>query len=299
MKKGGILIIALLICVAYAMAVVPGQCIVGVTESYQCPGVVEGTYYHVGDTTATGLHIGAAEICGDCYVCGDADGVCPEDFESATPPNTKGDCSGCNDPDCSARITGNVYALGNGVPPFIPLQGAIVRAVPANPNLPEYYSEPTDYYGHYEINFLPAGWFEVAASLIGYDTEIKNITVKVREVGNVNFTLPNGTCHEDCTDSFARCADCQGVKGCNYVDDTVKALCMNRKIGDIIPYGPPDSSDNVKNVVCCNGNVTTEEYRPNTGATGCMDNLVTIQVPAILDGQPVVVNIAVWPSGEC
>jgi len=255
-------------------------------------------------SSATGN--GAAEICGNCYVCGDADGVCPEDFKQIveiSPGYKLANCSGCNDPDCFATVRGYVHDYEELVSNnrLTPVPYAQVKGVAHNYLIPEVVKQTTAD-GYYEIT-VPNGKVILSASKIGYDSQLYDIyTFYQRQEYTINFFLPNATCHEDCTDYFNRCnKDCQGVKNCMYADwdpvllhSDVADLCHQRTLGSKIVL---NSSENfTTSTVCCRGDTNITSYTPQYLLTGPMKNLVTYDVPAIYHGMPARVIIATWKN---
>lgn len=258
-------------------------------------------------------HVGAVEIGDECYPCGWNDSVCPQLFQDPNFPNPIGDCLGCPDPDCQGALEGDIED-----PNGAPLSGAVVKVVSqTNTWLPTYTSAATGADGHYRLAGLPAGNLIASASRNGYDTAVKNVLVRNTETTAEDFELIEGTCHPDCTDAFNRCGDCEGINGCDYpvivadpppppaqgilVGVDYRQWCLGRLKGDIVSVSPP-TGDKVQNIKCCDFGDRADivlEYRPISQVVGCMKNLVTQRFPARLDGQPVLISIAVWPAEEC
>ncbi|MFH1073412.1 MAG: hypothetical protein V1743_08345 [Nanoarchaeota archaeon] len=247
------------------------------------------------------LGFGAAEICGSCYVCGDADGVCPEDFKEIGIPDKIANCSGCNDPDCFMNVSGHVYDYEEfaSYSRLTPISYAQVKGVAHNYLIPEVVGQ-ADVNGYYEIT-IPNGKVTLSASQLGYDTQLyDNYTFYQRQTIDIDFFLPNATCHADCTDYFNRCnKDCQGIKGCRYADwdplaqhSNISELCHQRTLTSTIVL---NSSENyTTSTVCCRGDVNLTSYTPQYLLTGTMKNLVTYNLPGIYNGMPVQVIVATW-----
>jgi hypothetical protein len=162
-----------------------------------------------------------------------ADGVCPEDFKDPA-TNLVGNCSHCADPDCvsggpsgSGYVWGYVHdATGNlignakitGSPPKTDISASLERS-----------TFTLDYginFGQYNYSGFLTGTYDFLASKEGYDSEVKTVTVVRNVVTYVNFTLLNGTCHSDCTNSRNRCAkECDGLSfsdgTCNFYKDPI------------------------------------------------------------------------------
>ncbi|MFH1916651.1 MAG: hypothetical protein ABIJ21_05270 [Nanoarchaeota archaeon] len=241
------------------------------------------------------IGLGAAEICSECYVCGDADGVCPEDFKNES-NNYVANCSGCNDPDCYAIINGVVRKRD---PPNDFIEGAQVKAVPHNPHIPEVVTF-TNETGEYELN-VSNGPQSVSAAKIGLDTEINDTIVYTRQFIEMNFFLPNASCDENCSNYFGRCnKDCQGINGCEYEDwdgsySEIAQVCHERRLGENIVMN--QTGNYSTNVMCCDGSVTSIEYRPQALVEGKMKNLITTSTNALYNGMPVTITIATWMPG--
>ncbi len=299
-------VLALAVPLAVAQFIHPyGRCIIGVTPS-SCAGRLVGNDYP--NPPGPDEHVGAVELGDECYPCGWNDSVCPEIFQDPS-SMVIGDCAGCPDPDCQGAIEG--YVSDNYT--NARLADATVTVVSAtNSLLPTYTSSMTLADGFYRLAGLPAGRLIASASRLGYDTQIKEVDVAMEQTTHLDFELVNGTCHADCTDAQGRCGACQGINGCDYpvlqanpptvpVGVDFSTWCLGRRKGDLVPVSPP-SGDYVMNIECCDKGLPEEvilEYRPLALVTGCMKNVVTQRFPARLDGQPVLVNVAVWPAEEC
>jgi hypothetical protein len=243
---------------------------------------------------------GAAEICTTCYKCGVQDGVCLEDFATAG-SFYRGNCSECNDPDCSATLSGYVYRRETySGANREPVAGALVKAVPTNPHFLFWENmTTTDTFGHYTLT-IPSGRIVVSASKVGLDTEIVEIMSTSRDEITHDFFLPNASCDENCTNYFGRCnKDCQGINGCNYADwdgseSRIAELCHEHKYGDfvIINY----EQEQTTNAVCCKGSDQFVTRSPRFFVSGKMKDLITSEIPALYGSVPVRVVIAVWPS---
>jgi hypothetical protein len=294
-KRFGVAVLVILLALPLILART-GPCILG------AGGQKEVCFHTFSISSSDGF--GAAEVCGDCYVCGDSDGVCPEDFMNATLPNAVGDCSGCNDADCHANISGHVYKrdMLNLYGHLVPVVHAQVKSVPQNPLVPENVVL-TDDDGFYDLG-VPNGNLIVSAASIGLDTEINETTMYSRDDKIMDFFLPNASCDENCTNYFGRCnKDCQGVNNCNYADwdeskrfSEVAWLCHERRFGETVVVS--EGEDYANSTVCCDGSVHIIEFRPQVAVGGDMKNLITTSTNALYNGIPVTITVATWvPKG--
>jgi hypothetical protein len=144
----------------------------------------------------------------------------------------------------------------------------------------------------------------VSAGIIGLDTEINNTIMYSRQDKEINFSLPNASCDENCTNYFGRCnKDCQGVNGCYYNGwnpitgySEVAQLCHERRFGETVIIEEGDNY--TTSTVCCNGANNITEYRPQVAVTGSMKNLITTSVNALYNGIPVTITVATWVPGR-
>jgi hypothetical protein len=266
---------------------------VGVSQSMQClPSDKDACYNNFPLSSLDGF--GAAEICGTCYRCGDMDGVCPEDF--ANESNAVGNCGSCNDIDCNVTISGKVYMVES----MIPLEGALVKAVATNPHLNSWnWTTHTLADGSYKL-YPPSGRIILSASKAGYDTEINEITLTSRQLWTMDFYLPNASCSNNCTNYYNRCnKDCEGMNGCHYADydplagySRIAELCHERRLGETVTLN--QSWNETFNAVCCRGDEQYAEKTPPLNIGGKMKNLVTTEIPALYNGKPVQLVVAVW-----
>jgi hypothetical protein len=246
---------------------------------------------------SSSLGFGAAEICDVCYQCGAADGVCPEDFSDTNiPPNTA-NCTSCNDPDCNATIYGYVYRLRTDSL-LVAVGGALVKSVPTNPHMVSWENTTTtDAAGYYTLQ-VPAGRLVVSASAIGLDTQVQEVILRSHQTKEVKFFLPNASCDENCTNYFDRCnRECEGINGCHYVDyangySLIADLCHERRFGDSVVIN--QTGNETTTTVCCKGDHTAVEKTPTLTVGGKMNNLITIEIPALYQGRPIRLVLAEW-----
>jgi hypothetical protein len=143
-----------------------------------------------------------------------SDGICPEDFKDPL-SGIIGNC--INYPDADCDVVNNITSEGN-VQGYItnqngePLAGARVTFSTL------YYGNgthlatilTTDFNGLYNSTNVTTGSNAVKVQMDGYDTAISEVIVFGGKAMEMNFTLINGTCHGDCTNSYGRCNS-----GCN------------------------------------------------------------------------------------
>lgn len=242
---------------------------------------------------------GAAEICGDCYICGMPDGVCPEEFRNSTGEETIGNCSNCNDPDCNITMEGFVYEADAAVPEDNPISNARVSAVGQNPNIP-LVETTTDNTGFYHLEVPTSGRLSLSASSIGLDTHVIERSILSKNIVEQDFHLPNASCDQNCADYFGRCNKaCQGLNGCDYVDwnpttgtSEIADACHQRRLGDRVEIGGDLETTDL--VVCCDGSEQYTQYTPESSVEGKMSNLMDTAVPVLYNGVPVIMHIATW-----
>ncbi len=171
-------------------------------------------------------------------------------------------------PECKQTINFNVQWTPNGkdfydlTNPSIAL-GSTVEGVDYT-----YVFEAGDLEGRESNDFISIPMcnkyedITVIAAKKGYDADINETTLKNdAKFGEIyiNFVLPIGACHVDCTDSFGRCnSDCEGFTDgndtCNFYNDTKKdvtKLCAYKPKGTEVILDI--SNDNYTVVNCCEG----------------------------------------------
>jgi len=246
--------------------------------------------------------IGEAE-----YSCNNvADGLCPEDFSDAVTGLTA-NCSNCADPDCTGTVRGTVTNLLGDPIDRVAISGGPIRFNMSAPNIE--LSTLTDVNGLYNGQFV-TGTYTIQASKDGYDSETKMVTVLRDTPAIVNFVLPNGTCHDDCTNSFGRCSSaCDGVTfndsstGCWFYNSTVKSACNNKMKGTEVFLGM-NGSDYGVFIQCCGDDPAVNPFEQpyqkyysqiNTSTTECeVDNAIRIEKIARYNDVPVRVIITYW-----
>ncbi len=189
-------------------------------------GTCQGQSAPNGATLDSSAGVGAVEICGDCYKCGESDGVCPEDFYNGT---HYGNCSSYADPDCTATITGYV---SDSTGRYLNDVDVTTQILHIDPN----YHDSTGYNGLTGLNGFysldaPMANYRISFKKFGFETRLVKAT-DAKEIppgsGNyqLNVTLENGSCHTDCTGfhypgEVPRCnALCDGFKITDDSDDS-------------------------------------------------------------------------------
>ncbi len=231
---------------------------------------------------------GAVDICGVTYFCGYADGVCPEDYADANTGTrascspTQGDCS--YDTDCVTPVTGTVTV--KDTTQRIP--NALIQVeIPGLKVISAY----SDLNGEYSID-IPYGLYYFSASKDGYDPEVKSYDVQVAGANVVDFQLPLGDCHADCTDWQDRCNPaCDGLVftdgTCQYYDGVVtegtatgtftsgevKEAC-SYKLGDSRVFLQAYNASHAWYVDCCNGEPFLQYNKPGETRTDQYDSVI-------------------------
>jgi hypothetical protein len=96
--------------------------------------------------------------------------------------------------------------------------------------------------GEYAITPINCGSYNLSASKAGYIPQARSISLAPKENKAENFNLVSGSdCNDDCTrgkpvsDGIVH-AECDGLKGCNFCDNTAKAKCDKSQPGWIRDY---------------------------------------------------------------
>ncbi|RJQ16804.1 hypothetical protein C4573_01940 [Candidatus Woesearchaeota archaeon] len=212
---------------------------------------------------------GAVEICNIRYYCGEADSICPEDYQDALTLVTT-NCSLCPDPDCTGNLSGYVFDAVTGQPlanANVSLQLSIVPG-----------SVLTNAIGFYRL-FPPTGYQLLSAAKAGYDTVVKEAFVTKNNT-ELNFSLPLGVCHADCTNAFNRCSaacngytftNASGTDACNYAEPEIMDACEN-KVKDVEVFIDFYNETHSWFANCCEG---TRYLKYHASAdTECEGNLI-------------------------
>jgi hypothetical protein len=256
------------------------------------------------------LGYGQVIIGSSVYSCNNiVDGLCPEDF--ADPTGFTANCSSCQDPDCTGTVSGTVrdstlkpidrVVVGGGPIPFNLIANLIRFTI-------------TDVNGLYNYSGFVTGTYSFIASKDSYDDSVETVTVIRGKETTVNFILNNGTCHDDCTNSYNRCnAYCDGITfndsgtkcqfynetpGNNTIqNDTVKKLCHNKMKGTEVYLGPV-LGDPVMGwfIKCCGDDpaVPYPKYYSKASAICNAKNVIRTEKIARYNDVPVRVIINYW-----
>ena len=174
-----------------------------------------------------------------------------------------------------------------------PISGAIVKGSP--PGLgPEYESNATTGpFGGYTINEALVGEYSFVAKKDGYDDKVMIINVTAGTPVQVNFSVRNGSCHEDCTDYYGNCnPTCDGVEfndtntNCTFISP----LCQSRPKGFIVR---DIISGTVYVYTCCEGPMRTYPVL-NATVKGDVESLYDYVFNVKLKGRYVRMHILVW-----
>lgn len=232
-----------------------------------------------------------------------ADGICPEDFQNGSNDDMPGNCSNCHDPDCTGTVDGVVYSF-NGVP----IERAIVKSLPIRYYLNASSMEKnttTAANGRFLLTGVTTGTYYFSASQEGFDTQLISVTVlRNQTTTGVDFYLANGTCFEDCTNSYGRCkAQCNGLTFnnggvCQFYNSTIATLCDNRLKGTDVMIPGTANGVNASFINCCEGVPYVKYYRTATVSTSSIKNLAKIEKIVKYNDQPVKVIMAYWPNLE-
>lgn len=285
-----------------------------------------------GSTPNSRMGFGAVELCGQCAVCGVADGVCPEDFIS---DNLQGSCASCPDPECTGRIYGyvNESPFGNSL---------------ANVNITVRYPHgeweelaETNTDGQYTELAMAADPIEMKAHYTDYDTEeveyyvspIQTISLERGEEKEVNFTLRKAACMPDCTRNGTNFCDktCQGENGCVFANkagvitsEDSKEILDGQQIGDytelLVDHNCTTGIQKTYSTMQCE-NPIKENIAINPCGTGCEEppcepggdpfqlsiqdgdgsktNLITKTVRVYMEnGESAILTIVYWEGEE-
>jgi hypothetical protein len=232
------------------------------------------------------------------YSCdNNADGVCPEEYQDGNNASLQGDCSSCLDPDCTGTLRG--YVRDNT---GRPVDRATVVTHPILWNVSSSSMETiatTDITGYYTMSAV-SGTYYVSAAKESYDTELKESTVEHGQSTNLDFFLQDGTCHDDCTNSYGRCnVACNGLtfynesSKCLFYDSTAMMLCNNRLRGTSVLYsGINDTAAYF--IDCCEGAPEVKYHSKARVSANKIQNMIKTEKIARYNDVPVRVIIAYW-----
>jgi hypothetical protein len=233
------------------------------------------------------------------------DGICPEDFMDPITGLTAS-CSRCPDPDCTGTVWGFVNdSTGR------PIEKAMITGHPvkwndSNVNLDK--DTLTNSVGKYNYSGFVTGKYYFSASKDAYDTELLEAQVTRGGVTRLDFALSNGTCHEDCTNSYNRCNKaCDGVtfndtgNNCSFYNDItyipdIKTLCNNKPKGTQvrITNDPRNNATHSYFIDCCEGEPYVNYYSQLRVHSNAIEDLVTNQQITTYESEPVTIVIRYW-----
>jgi len=232
------------------------------------------------------------------YSCdNNADGVCPEDYQDGNNASIQGDCSSCLDPDCTGTLRGYVYDdMGR------PVDRATVVSHPILWNTSSSSIETTsitDITGYYSMSSV-TGTYYVSAAKESYDTELRESTIERSQSTDLDFSLQDGTCHDDCTNSYGRCnAACNGLtfyngsSFCQFYDATAMMLCNNRLRGTSVLYSAVNDTAAFF-IDCCEGSPELKYHSKAQVSANKIQNMIKTEKIARYNDVPVRVIIAYW-----
>ncbi|GIU69496.1 MAG: hypothetical protein KatS3mg002_0732 [Candidatus Woesearchaeota archaeon] len=237
------------------------------------------------------------------YTCNNVpDNFCPEDYEDYNNSNIYASCERCLDPDCTGNVSGRVLSESG-----TPLSRAVVKALPLRYNLSAPSMEKsvlTDVNGNFLLNDVVTGKYYFSASHEGYDTQLIEVAVKRNNLtSGVVFNLINGTCFEDCTNSYGRCkAECDGLvfnNGglCRFstaYSINASLLCNDRLKGTEVIVPGTANGTHAMFIDCCEG-VPYWKYYSSAYISTSINDLIKIEKLVKYNDQPVKVIVAYWP----
>jgi hypothetical protein len=182
------------------------------------------------------------------------------------------------------------------------VQGAIIKSTPPGKSTECENSVTTDANGFYTLEAL-IGTYNIIARKPGYDDNVTLVFVEPKQSlpygKNINFTLMNGSCHADCTDSYGNCNPaCDGlsftnstggVDYCNLID-----ICANRPEGFRATNISGTAPVMVTEYSCCEGENTRTYPAKKAEIGGSMENVYVYRKVVKLGLQFVTLNIAYW-----
>ena len=147
---------------------------------------------------------------------------------------------------------------------------------------------------------VPTGRYYFSASKDSYDTELKEATVVRNAATSLDFYLLNGTCHDDCTNSYGRCnSQCSGMsfdngtRSCQFFDPTTMNLCNNRLKDTEVLYNVTNDTE-ANFVDCCESAPVAKYYSKATVDSSRIKDLIKIEKIAKYNDVPVRVMVAYW-----
>lgn len=281
-RKTAIILVSIIVIIS-AVALVQGF-----ADTGPCVTFSNSQQTACGYTVSSNIGQGAVELCQNCFMCGDADDICPEDFGA--------NCSGCADPDCLVTITINVHKADG-----TPLGNAeIVIDLDHIPLIVEH----TDDAGRITMD-VPQGDYPIRVEYPGYPyQQFPAPTTSGTHTQNVIMTA--GECSSECTiwkqliNQELCDVSCRGDNGCApqepiYVNDTnaiadkimvdLLEKCSNQGVSADawVTLGVLEDGKTLRGK-CCSGPVIAENrpkaIRPETNAS----NTIVERKPGTLKG---------------
>lgn len=271
-----------------------------------------------GSTPNSAIGYGAVDICGECYVCGANDGVCPEDFYS-TSSNKQGSCRNAPDPDCLVEISGIVSTSG------IPIPGADI-VIRIGDEIRTVGTSDDD--GYFTVQ-VPSGLIKLSAffqsitsAFEDYDSDVLDLeVVRGNPLTGITIEMQKGSCTSQCTGSFGKTckAACQGVNSCEFTNPSAFAASLQvpalnsydssyiASQCDRLPVGTSltlyKNATHIVYADCCTGTPYVEK-RPeltslDSSGNECIDDLGTHIIKTRYKGQSVKVVVKSWKSSNC
>ncbi|HYD03578.1 MAG TPA: carboxypeptidase-like regulatory domain-containing protein [Alphaproteobacteria bacterium] len=281
----------------------------GNASAYDCTDGYSPTECVCGHTPNSALGYGQVIIGMNVYSCNNIqDNICPEDFTNGS---QVGNCSSCPDYDCASG--GSTPPPSGSIGYFFgyvrdkdgsPIDRAIVEGHPVkwDPDADLDRNATTSASGYFISDDFITGTYFFSATKDGYDTQLVEATITRGVNTSVNFTLQDGTCHEDCTNSYNRCnAACDGVtfgdgtSSCQFYDNEVKLLCANREKGTQVKLSGGGNATHAYFVDCCEGAPELKYYAKVQADTSAnTKNIIKIEKIAKYNDVPVRVIISYW-----
>ena len=257
-----------------------------------CCGNDDPTENFISTTIGSNTYYACCDQPTDCV---DANGDCQIGIEETFDLCLDGkdnDCDGqidIQDTNCTATLEGYIYNEKG-----VPIGGATVTGSPPGLGPPyETTSPPTTPDGHYTLNPV-VGTYNFIARKEGYDDNITTTTITTGTTQQLNFTLRNGSCHEDCTDYYGNCNPaCNGTtfaggENCTFINP----LCYNRPKGFTARY-INKTTNTITEYVCCEGPKRTYPVM-KAKVTGNTKDLYDYVINIKLGGRRVKMHILTW-----
>ncbi len=220
-------------------------------------------------------------------------------------------------PYCSQGVSGYIM---NELNRLLPDSTVALETTINNVSYAKFYRE-TDLYNytytqpyHIRIPRCNVALTSVALSAYksGYESQIQIVNLSTEgingNISDINFTLPEGSCHVDCTDSFGRCnPDCDGFtiinstggeESCNFYGDEnySKEYIMGRCA--FKPKGTnaflSSINDEYRYIQCCEGPVHTQIRPISDIELSDSLNLIVVEKPVTIESEDAVLRILYW-----